>query len=1008
MGYDAEDEVDWSDGPLEDSSFSPRDCDHAAQEENDSSPTLSPLMEPEEDHHWNLPLGIPLPSHPAATPASSRFGLSRQQRVKVGVRFNHRQPTKEDYAHFALYQASQKTYEAVFLRTFLAHALHPHQLRRCFSEESEDENRQRVEMYLQSVSTDINQIVTKMVWNAHSRTVNILANDEKPSAHFWDFRRFDKYPFSDYSPDNIAPVAHKLNESWHRAFNNPPMIRFTSKDYPVGNHISPIEEIDEVAETLFKPRHLDDTLSAGRPVKFPSKRKKGDNLRANALRAERAGTSRGHWMEQLMTGSTPKDFRDGQEYVNPHAQADHSISIESTDAVEDGLFLRDREPMEIDEHSHAMSRHSESRKDTPHGESTMLEALVRQHGPDFLLDASDTIAKEEASALRTSKEAAVRAKILEHQRRRVAELRSAPRKRPKNTNPTIKTIISRAVKQGILKPPTPENQKKINIAARIELAKRQAFVAEQMKAKATTGIYAQEEQNATPLEVKSSVNARKKQKRALHPEDVSLDSAGSLASVEGSNTPSPHPSGSKTLEQHQVMPPDAYFERISAEEKPVWRCGIKHPMGHYYNAGDRKNCAGCFTAISHNPKARHMDFYLPSKTYHYQPAPGVRWKPSKDHGKERRSKHLSHNSIAKEAFWRASRDGATDEEALQEAIEAVEEHLRPKPPPEKPREPTPEPPPEPIDLGPHPSGSKMMEHGQDLPERAYWEATEEGEPFAWRCDSNHAFGRYYLAGDKNSCPGCGSSRKGEAKKAEMDFYLPSGVVVRQAAPGLSNWKPRQPNKIKSGKKPNKGQAQMSHNQLCSRKYYAAIDDGQEPDEAMAFTIREIQAELEAHVEAKMKAVRKKEETATRPAPKKAAKSSGKSHKSSVKGGDLSKAGKSPEEVNESEEEATSDDSESDAESLATTQCFSNELSDDEMAEARKQRMSRGVVLPSAGGARKRSRDEMNENEDEDDVGSVLGQDDGDGSVLEDVSEPPDQDAISISSGDDSLSDSDSE
>ena len=52
----------------------------------------------------------------------------------------------------------------------------------------------------------------------------------------------------------------------------------------------------------------------------------------------------------------------------------------------------------------------------------------------------------------------------------------------------------------------------------------------------------------------------------------------------------PHPSGSKTLEAHQQLLPDAYFQMESPSEKPVWRCGIKHPMGYYYNAGNRKNC----------------------------------------------------------------------------------------------------------------------------------------------------------------------------------------------------------------------------------------------------------------------------------------------------------------------------------------------------------------------------------------------------------------------------------
>ena len=237
----------------------------------------------------------------------------------------------------------------------------------------------------------------------------------------------------------------------------------------------------------------------------------------------------------------------------------------------------------------------------------------------------------------------------------------------------------------------------------------------------------------------AKMNHRKRRKTTLdsdhvmfNEENMSPESSSTPASIEGSTT-TPHPSGSKTLELHQNLPPNAYFEPSSASEEPAWRCGIKHPMGHYYNAGDRKACAGCFTALSHNPNARIMDFYLPRRTYFYQPAPGMIWKPSKCFLKERRCKNLSHNSIAKEAFWEANRGGATDEEALKAAIEAIETHLRPKPPPVKvnPPSPTPSdpssPPLPPLPLPPHPSGSKTMEHGQSLPESAYLSAKEENE-----------------------------------------------------------------------------------------------------------------------------------------------------------------------------------------------------------------------------------------------------------------------------------------
>jgi hypothetical protein len=271
------------------------------------------------------------------THTSSKCGLSRAQRVKIGVQFNRREPTKEDYSHFALYQASQKTYEAVFLKDFLSHALHPRQLEACFGGDHHDQ--EHVEQYLRSVMTNVNQIVTKMIWNAHSRTINLLANDGKGSAHFWNFRRY-KHSFGDFSPNNTFPVVHELNESWHRAFSPPQMVRYATKDYPVGTHVSPVEEIDDIAEALFRNRKLDDTLSTGRAVKPPSKKSKNRNLRTDALRAERDSDSRGDWMHDLVASSAPKISRPGHQNepsssANALRASHHEFQVDTVDGVDD-------------------------------------------------------------------------------------------------------------------------------------------------------------------------------------------------------------------------------------------------------------------------------------------------------------------------------------------------------------------------------------------------------------------------------------------------------------------------------------------------------------------------------------------------------------------------------------------------------------------------------------------------------------------------------------------------
>ncbi|KAJ4310446.1 hypothetical protein N0V94_008439 [Neodidymelliopsis sp. IMI 364377] len=136
-----------------------------------------------------------------------------------------------------------------------------------------------------------------------------------------------------------------------------------------------------------------------------------------------------------------------------------------------------------------------------------------------------------------------------------------------------------------------------------------------------------------------------------------------------------------------------------------------------------------------------------------------------------------------------------------------------------------------------------MEHGQDLPTSAYFTPNDPSDELAWRCDINHALGRYYLSGDKRSCPGCGSNITGLGKHTTMDFYLPPGVVVRQECDTLT-WKPRKPYKPRAGKK---GEARkvkekpsnlLSHNQVASKKYWDAVGKGKEVGEALRWAVAE--------------------------------------------------------------------------------------------------------------------------------------------------------------------------
>jgi hypothetical protein len=137
-----------------------------------------------------------------------------------------------------------------------------------------------------------------------------------------------------------------------------------------------------------------------------------------------------------------------------------------------------------------------------------------------------------------------------------------------------------------------------------------------------------------------------------------------------------------------------------------------------------------------------------------------------------------------------------------------------------------------------------MEHGQDIPECAYSDKKERHEEFAWRCDVNHALGRYYLAGDKRTCPGCGSNRHGAGKQKDMDFYMPFGAVVRQEAPELSKWAPRKPNKRKDGASKKTTLKHYTHNQACSKKYFEAVEAGAKHAEAVKIAIDSLGAELD--------------------------------------------------------------------------------------------------------------------------------------------------------------------
>lgn len=775
----------------------------------------------------------------------------------------------------------------MFVKTFVAHALHPDQLEQCLSDSNDGCN--KLKNYLQSVSNNVNQIVSKIIWNAHSRTVNLLANDEKEGAHFWDIRRFDHSMFRDFYPENTYPAAQRMYESWHRAFGTPPMVRYTTKDYPIGKHCSPLEEIDEVAELLFNHKAFGATLPTGQVVKPPSsKKQKSRNLPGAASRAERNAAPR-DWLGDIVRpsiadGTGTKIWQDSArksieadelDSIIGHDEEDVFAQDAGIDLDESGIF----DPLVLlhsDINNHPVDNLFAQLVTAAASPSTLHPGADRNLEPEENTQLETHLsAEDEVRIDRTSNARGWRIKLIEDHKRRLAE--RWPRSQTQSQIPPltildVKTAVENAVARGILMAASAGVQEQIDTAANTQRNK-QVQIASRQKEPATRA-----PENVKKRSQKVFARGHQQKKRAIRPgpsdgapKKKQKRTRGATSTGESSNKTPPkkssklsapgydcapqptHPSGSKTLEHHQLLPPEAYFEQTYEGEKPVWRCGIKHAMGYYYNAGDRKNCPGCFTSVNENPRLKWMDFYMPSYSHFHQPAPDVTWKPSKPVGRVRRSKHLSHNSIAKEAYWEAFNAGATEDEARQKGVEAVEEHLRPKPPREPTPEPTPEPSPEPIDLGPHPSGSATMEHGQDIPDCAYFEKQERHEEFAWRCEVNHALGRYYLAGDKRTCPGCGSNHSGVAKHTEMDFYMPPGVVVRQEAPGLVEWHPRKPYKSNRENKPSR-KVVLSHNQICSKKYWDAIDAGKEHNEALEFAVKE----TDAYVDAKNEAIQNKQ------------------------------------------------------------------------------------------------------------------------------------------------------
>ncbi|KAF3007446.1 hypothetical protein E8E13_003964 [Curvularia kusanoi] len=850
-----EDEVDWSDGTIDDppstSTAVSKDFGYISPVSHDSD-GLDPRPKPYGEEEYAVPLGTSLPSAKPAPP------VKRAQRARIGVRLNRRAPSELDYRTFALYQANQKSYEAAFLRHFANHALDSAKIERCLQEVDASSSLQK---YITSVLTAINAITNKMTWNAHGRVINLLANTGQERAPFWDIHSIDHNVFNRFDPDRPTLIAREMNESWHRSARKPPMVRYTTKDYPVGQNTSPFEEIDEVANTLFNQEAFVDSLPRGRSIKQPTSKGKGRGLPGAGVR-DLAHAPRINWIAPLVQPVSAREPRVTSTDANAHARiANDALStiepihqdvhcndhdgaftqvspIDATSANHQAAFFNQTQPQQPLDKTVPKGLGGHSCLSNSASTQEQVSQVLERALPDIRAVIAEAISKgyhpvdsgfEDRGVDIEAQEPTEAARPKENQQMHTAGKPQESKKRKTNQVPPIRMFNQ---------PLSPPKKKRKIDATLVRVM--------------------------DPITASGSTQTPRTRKVNFVTADVASGPKKQNASTNG-----PHPSGSAVLEDHQELPPNAYFDPMSSSEEFAWRCGIKHAMGYYYNAGDRRNCAGCFTSYLDNPKAKTMDFYLPSYTHFFQTDPSSTWRPSKRKAGVRRSRHLSHNSIAKDAWWSAINSGLDEAAALIVAINAVEQHLASKVKREPTPPPTPTPSPEP-DLGPHPSGSATMEHGQDLPTGAtFTRPTERHAEFAWRCDVNHALGRYYLAGDRLSCPGCGSNKKGPGKRSDMDFYLPSGVAVRQDVAELK-WKPKAPykkrdndGKSKKSKAKKSKNSYATDNQYASRMYWDGLDNDLSPTAALRFAIEETVKRIEECEEKASKAEHRKAAAAAR-------------------------------------------------------------------------------------------------------------------------------------------------
>lgn len=745
-----------------------------------------------------------------------------------------------------------------------------------------------------SVMDNVNKLFRRMTFNTQSRIIKFMADDDDKTVPFWDCNQFDERIFANFSPDDRCSVVDLMHHSWHKAFDLPLMVQTTKNQYQTSAIASPFEEIDDVigSSMLFQPVNRGHAVSDDKAKRLIRDKKAQTCDCSGSASPDQTISSCRNSSHTICDsrpdkrfGATPGKMQDSSWAY--HADSHRTFDMNVYAGNEKKLQCVDFNNGSVSEENEPRVGYTVTRKVSEtrftDGEQAPIKAPEYSYAPK---PPSQKVGRasfaERIPAVISGGESWRTRLIDDHKRRLIERWPDSQRPRDKSFDPN--TYIEWAITQGYLKPLAHKHRKttvSIGSPSVVALSRLPSYGAAQTS-------YPEVSSDSKPNSLVGSVgdlslptslhphsvilaknrhteepyhSSRKRRKVITNGPEILKSDAGPSSNY--ISNPISHRSAPDTIENHQRVPPLAYFEKKIRDEQPAWQCGISHCMGIYYNAGDRKNCVGCFTSFrkKENPKREVMGFYLPSRSYWFCRTPHRPWNVSKPSGKPRHCSHMSHNSIAKDAYWQAVSTGANDDQAWKCGIDAVEAHVLAGAKKKEKKMSKLKPNTESADPEPHPSGSVTMEHGQTLPIGASFKKLS-GERYrenAWRCDINHALGRYYMAGDVKSCQGCGSSRNGQGKHTRMDFYLPAGAVVRQRAPSLVKWKPRKDYSL--AKKGKRDKQCVTHNQIASREYWNLVAQGFKHVEG-SYDTGTLTLAIEAteqHIDAKAKAMEAKME-----------------------------------------------------------------------------------------------------------------------------------------------------